>query len=182
MYVLYGTKRKYKKDVIRNGITHNSAAYFLIPEKQEYEKIQTTLACAIYHAIGISTLKNAIVNYEKLSASIVADTGIVLIVFYLNDDLLLCEREEYYVEDAQTYSYVKIRNAGIVSMDYIGCLDIDEAYFDEYINADSIGSRFFQKKGGKTQYIKNCNMQKLKLCCLSAAATNLKLFTDLLKG
>ena len=183
MYILYGTKNIYKKNVKENGITHHSAAYFLIPDTGDERRLGLTMVCSIYHAIGISTLNRAIINHEKLSSCIKADSGITMTVFKVEDfEESFSETEKYCLKNYETYPYVKVRNVGIIPMMYIGSVDIQEMYFDDFIENDSIGLRFFQKSNGKVQYVKNCNMSKLFICCERAAMMNMHSLKSLLGG
>ena len=183
MYIMYGTKNIYKKNVMVNGITHHSAAYFLIPDVCEKERLRLTMVCSVYHAIGTSTLNRSIIHHEKLSTSIQSDGGITLTVFCIETfEETLYETETYYLCGAETYPYVKVRNVGIIPMKYLGSVDIQELYFDDYIEDDSPGLRFFQKSTGKVQYIKNCNMEKLSACCASAVMSNIDSLNKLLGG
>ena len=182
MFILYGTKNIYKKDVMENGITHQSAAYFLIPAACDEDRLRLTMMCSVYHAIGLLTLNRSIVNHEKLSISIREDGGITLTVFAVEDFDESYEKEKYFLGAFETYPYAKVRNTGAIPMRYLGSVDIQELFFDDYMEDDSQGLRFFQKPGGKVQYVKNCNMNKLSVCCANAARLNIDILKSLLGG
>lgn len=182
MFIIYGTKRRYENNVIEDGITHNSAAYFLISEVQDKEKLKVTLMCSIYHAIGIVTLNRSICNHENLSISIKEDSGIIITVLYIDDRKIpLFKTETYFCGSVETHPYAKVRNVGIISMKYIGSVKIKECYFEDCMEDKSKGLRFFQKLYGKVQFINNCNMSKLSLCCEKAALMNLDSLINLLR-
>lgn len=182
MFILYGTKGCYQNDVMQKGIIRKTAAYFIIPSAPERDKLSATINCSIYHSIGISTLKDSIYKHDKLSYEIKECGGIYLTVFRTaNSQFEMTTREVYVLNGKETYPYVKVRNAGVIPMEFLASVEIEESFFDGYIGNESSGLRFFQKKEGTLQSVNYCNMSKLSGYCNRAALTVVDRITEIIR-
>lgn len=183
---LYGTQDRYLLDVMRTGLYRSSAAFFCLPDViQEEERLRLTLMCAVYHALGLSVLRSAIQEHRKIS-EVLAAQGVKQLTFLLLEGLSDNSLEEnlYLLAGRATYPYVKASASGSVAADRSAVLELSSDIFDRpiHIKTASLQLRFFQKKGGKAQYLENCDMVVLRTLCERASSALLERYRTILWG
>ena len=174
-YALYGTYREYCAHIAQEGICRSTAAYFLLPEHYDADRLRTTLICSIFHAIGLHTMNHAIRNRLTLAEAVEAKGGACLLLLpferTVRDPELL---DTYQYRGAITYPYGKVINIGPVSPPIASEILIPSSMLDLTIHANDSeipqkALRFFQKSRGKTQFLGNCSIQNIEIACVNAA-------------
>ena len=172
-------QQRYLPELLQNGLHRESAAFFLIPEKPDPAILRSTLTCAVYHAIGLTALKDA----AETGQTVARVLGMQDLVFAYMEDIP--EREiqlDYYrVRRSLTYPYTKLRTFGPIHAEKMSLLRLDGQFLDMPIAAQAAGEqlRFFQKQNGKQQYLKGVDMDALETMCLRASHHLLKKYQDL---
>jgi len=170
MFALYGTQRQYLSATLAHGITRESSAFFLLPERLDPDRLEATLMCAVYHAAGLRLLGEAIRGRVPLSVLLERD-GLCFILF--QTELEACPHSFYRCLNRRTYPYVKVRNCGDIRMKWHTVLFLPPKGWNTRIDAPGAGNvlRFFQKDNGREQWLPDCDMDALRGFCQAAANT-----------
>ena len=169
---LHGTQDRYGRDVLESGLCRSSAAFFCLPDVVREQLLSLTLSCAVYHALGLSVIRSAIRERMPLSQAL-ARQGVEQLIFLVFDVPAGSSWAEalYVSSEGTTYPYVKVSSSGPIATGQAAALTLPAAWFQQTIHTDaaSLPPRFFQKPGGKPQYVENCDMAVLKALCTGAA-------------
>lgn len=166
---LYGVQPRYLPDVLRQGFCRESAAFFGIPEDPQQETLRVTLACAVFHAIGLSALDEA-ARTGRTVARILESRGLAFV--WMEDIPDRQTRWDHYrIGLLTTYPYTKVQTFGPVHTGKMSVMDLDSRFLDIPIAAPDAPAqpRFFQKDDGKPQALSGVDMEALEQMCLQAA-------------
>ena len=184
MIALYGTQTRYSLDVLTYGVRRDSAAVFLLPDQPEWAMTRRTLACAVYHALGLSLLREAVQSGRNLRSILEEETGGVCLVYMRNIMLGEWSTNRYALKEGETYPYVKLKDCGPLNAQEKLSVCLSPFFFDERIDGEDgrDGYRFFQKTAGTPQWLHGCNMQILKRICMDGAEHSLRTVSVFLFG
>ena len=174
----YGTQTRYADDVMISGVNRASAALFLIPDIPDTLLLRNTIACAVYHSIGIGIFNEAISQRKTVSESLMAAACNNSVCFILLKDISdrQAPRYRYALDSGYTYPYVKISEYGKVDSAEKIYLSPDHTATNCRIESDVPEPipRFFQKENGAVQHLFGCNMEKIKSMCIEIAEATLR--------
>lgn len=177
---LHGVQQRYLPELLQNGFSRDSAAFFLIPEEPDPETLRLTLACAVFHAIGLSVWREAAQSGQTVAQVMrCQDLALVFMDEIPQRDTLW---EYYRAGGALTYPYTKIRAFGPVHTGRLSVMRLEAAHLDHPIAAPGAPEqlRFFQKTAGKPQYLSGVDMQAVEQMCLRAAGHLLRTCHDMI--
>lgn len=171
-YALYGTHGKYFGLVSRDGVSRDTAAYFLLPEQCGGEKLFATLVCSTFHAIGLQMMRSAIQNRSSLSKGASVEGGIWLLLLQLDETMdRAAPLDVYQYRHITTYPYGKVKNIGPAPPPIVQGFQVPDEIMDCTIHSDHVqrAARFFQKKHGALQFVADCSVEALEAVCVNAS-------------